>query len=106
MRRSARGGYGEVTQTAEKRRRIETKRGALGGRWEYGGEGVYMRACVCVCVWDWDGLVKEGRDMNIRARMKLVPSGHSDCSFYSVTCHRGGSWCTGRVADTQHFQYH
>lgn len=40
-------------------------------------------------MWDWGGRVKEGRDGNIKGQMKLVPSGHSDCSFYSVTCHRG-----------------
>ena len=39
--------------------------------------------------------VKEGRDGNIKGQMKLVPSGHSDCSFYSVTCHRGSRCLLG-----------
>lgn len=41
--------------------------------------------------------------MHKKGQMKLVPSGHSDCSFYSVT--RGETLpsrrVSGRVADTQ-----
>lgn len=80
MRRRSRGGCIEVRQTGGNHRHVETD------------------TEVQICARVWIGAVmgeREEGDRNIKGQMKLVPSGHSDCSFYSVTCHWGSRCLLG-----------